>query len=299
MACPLCASTLTHTVQEFEVAGLIRDWKKNFHIDVRMEFGRLDKFDLCKCPRCEFLYFSPDSVAGSPALYAQLQRVGGYYMPRKWEHEMALEDLRGCSPVLEIGSGTGDFIAMARDEVGLDIEGIELNDEAVNWAQKHGRPVHLMNLSDLVGQERKYQALCSFQVLEHLSDPSDFLRMSCALLSPGGKLLLGVPNVESFLRYQRNLLDLPPHHMSRWSVHVLRRIQELFPLRMVQLKTEPLAAYHIEYYLDAYFSVAERHGLPKFVRFSPLRNGLMASLRRGAVRKFLRGQTLYVCYERI
>jgi SAM-dependent methyltransferase len=178
------------------------------------------------------------------------------------------------------------------------MEGIELNQEAVQVARKAGRPVHLTHMGELGEQARRYDALCSFQVLEHLPDPGKFLEVSCSILQPGGKLLLGVPNVDSFLRYQWNLLDLPPHHMSRWSNRLLHRIPEFYPLRVVHVKTEPLAEYHVECYVGAYLSPTESSGLMRLLRAFHVRGALVKCLKATGARKLLRGQTLYVCYER-
>jgi hypothetical protein len=111
-------------------------------------------------------------------------------------------------------------------------------------------------------------------------------------------LLIGVPNVHSFLRHQRNLLDLPPHHMSRWSDRLLHRIPEFYPLRLVHLKTEPLAEYHVEAYVNAYLSFTESSGLRRSLLPSRVRNVLVKCLKATAAHKLLRGQTLYVYYER-
>jgi len=221
-------------------------------------------------------------------------------MPRKWEHDVALEDLRGSHRALEVGSGTGDFVALARTEAGLDMEGIELNEAAIFRAQQQGRPVRLADLKDLARQEiGKYDALCSFEVLEHVPDPGEFLRASCKLLRSGGKLAFGVPDADSYIRHEWNLLDMPPHHMSRWSGQVLNRIQELFPLRLVRVRREPLAEYHVDGYVETYIAICERYGLPRGIRHSRIRNGIVKCLKRSGAYRLLRGQTLYAFYEKV
>jgi SAM-dependent methyltransferase len=300
MTCPLCASSDTRTVRRYDVSQLIREWESRFHVDVRTEFGDLAKFELRKCGQCDLGYFVPESLAGSPALYAQLQQLDWYYMPRKWEHGVALEDLRGSHRALEVGSGTGDFVALARSEAGLDMEGIELNEAAVFRAQQQGRPVRLADLKDLAKQQAgKYDALCSFQVLEHVPDPGEFLRASCTLLRSGGKLVLGVPDADSYIRHEWNLLDMPPHHMSRWSDRVFRRIQDHFPLRLLRVRREPLAAYHVEGYVDTYLAHWEHYGLPRRIRHSRVRNGVVMCLKRTGAHRLLRGQTVYAFYEKV
>ena len=296
--CPLCGSQDTRVAKSIEVEPLVREWERSLRMDVRQEFRGLSRFELRQCGACSVGYFAPRSLAGSCELYAQLEKYEWYYMPRKWEHDVALKDLRGCRKVVEVGCGFGDFVARVAQQ-GVKVEGIEHNPSAVQRAAQRGWPVRRLDLLELAAQSpAAYDAVCSFQVLEHLADPAKFLAACCTLLRPGGKLLLGLPDAESFIRYQFNILDLPPHHMSRWSAKVLRRLPAFFPLRLVRLKCEPLAEYHVEGYVDAYISVVTRHGMLTSLCHPRIRAFLMDSLKRTGVRRLLRGQTLYVAYMR-
>ena len=301
MLCPLCASNDARKIQQYDVSRLVQDWNSKFGLDVRQDFGEVEQFELWECEQCRLRFFTPAILAGSPEFYVRLEGLSWYYnMPRKWEHDVALQDLRGSGRVLEVGSGVGDFVAMARNEAGLALEGIEVNEAAVTRAQQQGLPVRLANLMDMAKQEiGKYDALCNFQVLEHVPDPGEFLRACCALLRSSGKLVFGVPDADSYIRHEWNLLDMPPHHMSRWSGEVLARIQKLFPLRLLQVRREPLAEYHVEGYVDTYLEICERYGLPQRIRHSRIRNGIVMCLKRSGVYRQLRGQTLYAFYEKV
>jgi hypothetical protein len=114
------------------------------------------------------------------------------------------------------------------------------------------------------------------------------------LLTPQGRLLLGVPNRESFLRYVDNPLDLPPHHMLRWSAESFERLAGFFPLDVERIRFEPLSAYHIPGYLLAMRNrLARTGGFSRewFVR--PLIFSLGTLLNLG-LRRFCTGQSLYV-----
>ncbi len=48
---------------------------------------------------------------------------------------------------------------------------------------------------------------------------------------PGGLIGLAVPNQRSYVRHMVNPLDMPPHHMTRWTRKALERVQTHFALR--------------------------------------------------------------------
>ncbi|PYU32060.1 MAG: class I SAM-dependent methyltransferase [Acidobacteria bacterium] len=283
-----------------QVEPLVEEWNRSFHLDVRREFRDLSAFDLLECQGCSLQYFVPNSLAGSPDLYAQLEKFAWYYLPHKWEHDVALEDLQGCRRVLEIGCGFGDFVARAQRDEQLEMDGIEQNASAVEQARRRGLPVCLFDLREAAAQfPGKYDAVCSFQVLEHVASPMEFLKAVCALLRPGGKLLLGLPNARSFLRYQFNLLDLPPHHMTRWSERVLGRLPGIFPLRLDRIKREPLAEYHVDAYVEAHCSLLVRYKATQPLCDPRARGVLARLLKCTGVRRLLLGQSLYVSYVRV
>lgn len=298
--CPICDSLDTLLVRSIDVEQLIEAWKQKFDIDVSSEFRKVKTVDLLGCDCCYVQFFVPDCLTGSGHIYAQLQRFDWYHIPRRWEYNIALGDLRECGRILEIGCGVGDFIKQARNEEGLNVEGIELDDDAVRKAQESYLPVRALNLEDLaVSLPGHYDAVCGFQVLEHVPNPKKFLECSCALIKPGGKLLLGLPNAESFLKYQFNILDMPPHHMTRWSSSVLNHLQKFFPLNLEHVKLEPLAEYHVNGYVTAYcFALAKYSFVQNLCRYRP-RQLISKFIKSTGIRRLLTGQSMYASFTRI
>jgi SAM-dependent methyltransferase len=298
--CPLCHSVNHTFVDSVRTEELIEKWQEMLVIDVSDELKGITKIDLWTCNHCQLRYFFPDNLVGSSRLYAQLEKFDWYYMKYKWEHDVAINDLQDCQKVLEIGCGFGDFVQQARIEHSLNVEGIELNESAVQEAKHRGLPVWHLDLEDAARQfTGQYDAVCSFQVIEHVSNPKDFLEWSCMLLKPGGKLILGIPNADSFLKYQFNILDMPPHHMTRWDHQVLSSLPDLFPLRLLHLKKEPLAAYHVVEYVNAHFSHIGRYRIMQPICRPVLKNGFAQFLKCKRLRQYLTGQTLYASFYRI
>ena len=296
--CPLCNSSDSQLAKVFNTELLVQRWSSDFGIDVQNEFHGLASFELRHCNRCGLQFFCPDFLAGSPGLYEKLEKFDWYYMPRKWEHDVALQDISGASNGIEVGCGFGDFVARVGQEKHILFEGCEQNASAVDFARRKGLAVHMGSIENLAStRPSAYDSVCSFQVLEHVSRPDTFLNAACTILRPGGKLMLGLPNAASFLRHQFNLLDLPPHHMTRWTEDILLCLPQFFPLKLVRIALEPLADYHVHDYVDAYWRVLSKSWL-RIPSIPAIQSRLARTIQLSGLRKFLRGQTIYACYKR-
>jgi SAM-dependent methyltransferase len=95
--------------------------------------------------------------------------------------------------VLEIGAGQGALAAWLAKR--YDYTGIEPDDESRRVATARLRALgHGEMHGDLIkGDDRCYDAVCAFEVLEHIEDDRQALASWRARLVPGGFLLLSVP----------------------------------------------------------------------------------------------------------
>src|SRR5258705_9232599 len=207
---PLTQTDNVKLVREIEVNQLIEQWKNSFNIDIKREMKGHKSISEYQCSVTGLYFFMPNNVDGSSEFYEALQHFDWYYMLEKWEHQITIKKLKPASKILEVGCAEGGFIELCT-KYGHEATGIELNRNAVLKATKKGLPVYEKNLHELASEkENCYDCICSFQVLEHISRPKEFIDSCIKLLKPGGKLIFCVPNSDGVLATDYSLLDMPP-----------------------------------------------------------------------------------------
>ena len=301
----MCLSPLTGTnnvtlLKKISANQIIKDWLEIYQLDIADEFRGYHEIFLYRCNETKLKFFLPEDIVGSGSLYEKLEKFDWYYMPFKWEHRIAAQDIKKGDRVIEIGCGYGEFLE-GLGAAQIEAYGIELNSKAVEKAQKLGRPVNLMSLEEVVKQQSKaYDAVCIFQVLEHIPNPSRFINLCIDLLKPGGRLLICVPDSDGFIRLaDKNLLNQPPHHISLWSKHVLKALPKYFSLKVTRMLSEPLALYHLDWFTNLYLKrMPQIWPLTRLIN-RIVRNCLLPILRVSKLYKLFRGHSIYVCYQKI
>lgn len=223
--------------------SIVAAWARQ-GIDVSDDFAGVDAIGLWRCQESQLQFYSPAPV-GTERLYEFIARRAWYYARKKWEFGKAAKLLNecGCDAVLEVGCGSGEFLQVAR-ECGLRADGIDLNSSAVAKARSVGLAATTDSMADVYAKGKRYNAVCAFQVLEHVGNPLEFVGEALKLVGPGGCLIFGTPDGDGWLGDRLQLLDMPPHHVSRWGRAAFTFLTRLFPLELMCLVNEPLEATH-------------------------------------------------------
>jgi 2-polyprenyl-3-methyl-5-hydroxy-6-metoxy-1,4-benzoquinol methylase len=295
---PLSKSSRCTRVKTIPTETIKRLWQEGLGIDVSENLAGHSELTLYRCDDTGLRFFVPTECAGGEKLYADLQRHDWFYMPWKWEHQILYSSLLKTESVLEVGCGAGAFVERLHSS-GYQVRGIEYNSSAVAAARKKHLPVEAMPLREMnLDKDGLFDVVCHFQVLEHVPNPHQFIEDCLSVLRPEGRLVICVPNNDSFLGAEFNILDMPPHHMTQWNARALRSLECLFPIKMRELRYEPLADYHITPYLDT------KLGKPRLT--NSYRGRLDAFLRKAARRTIqlaptglFRGQSVYVEYSKL
>ena len=103
-----------------------------------------------------------------------------------------------CRRVLEVGCGAGELGRLLTQR-GHTVAGVELVPEAADAARRHLDHVVTADVEtdDLPFTPGSFDAVIFADVLEHLIDPWRVLRDAAELLSPGGRMIASIPNVQN------------------------------------------------------------------------------------------------------
>lgn len=137
-----------------------------------------------------------------------------------------------------MGCGRGYFLR-SLEAGGHEAIGLELNDYAIaNKLTKF--EVRKQMLNELVEREpASFDAVCSFQVLEHVTDPGAFIRNCLRVVRPGGSIILSTPNYSFPLhRDGGDPFDMPPHHLNYFTEDTYRRIALAVDAEFISTKAE-------------------------------------------------------------
>jgi SAM-dependent methyltransferase len=307
MKSPITKNENVSLIREIPAYSISEKWIHSFNINVGDKFRSNNLIQHWRCNETGLEWYAPTGISGDGGLYEQLEKIEWYYMPDKWEFNQALRYINKNDRVLEAGVGPGFFLKKARD-VGAYIEGVELNKSAAKKAIANGFSIYQMPLQDLRSKVGAiYDVVCSFQVLEHIEEPGEFIQSLIMQLKIGGKLILSVPDAEFMNKIDPNhesLLNHPPHHVSHWDLNVFLKLEKVFPIEVIGIHREALQFYHVDWYvhstLNNLWNKFTFDSLRKFKkiflnRFTTLPFSL--ALKVG-LRRFISGHTVMVVYKK-
>ncbi len=196
------------------------------------------------CAGCDLHFWHPVAMPDAAWYETAYQGRDQTAMPLEPGHRFFLADPKAPKRgrLLDLGCGTGNFLAAARD-AGFDVTGVEFDSSAALYARQHYglQKIFAQRPEDFraAHAHEQFDVVTFFEVLEHQEHPRQFLDVAKDCLAVGGFLALSVPNRD---RWQKGVesLDYPPNHLTRWSPRSLRSFLERNGFEILSMRQEPL-----------------------------------------------------------
>lgn len=248
--CPITHSSKVKLVQKIDTQKIVELYRDISPLNSVAAYDTLKHVLMYKSLETGYHFFYPFNLQGDEELYRNLEKNDWYYMNEKWEYDESMKFLNSKQKVLEVGCGDGAFLEKLTRTFSNSPIGLELNKAAIEKARQKGLTVFDDSVENFaLLHEQSFDVVCLFQVLEHIADVGNFLKAILQILKPGGKLVIGVPNNDSFIRKDSdNPLNLPPHHMGLWNKSSLESLSRYFNLKLDVILYEPLQVYHVDWY---------------------------------------------------
>ena len=212
--CPVTGLPAKRRIQQVSGALLVALWRTSLGVSTARLLRDVKRFGLWESP-CGLAFFHP-MIVGDEQFYQDFYHRLGEGGP--WRKSLApRSDFARVSAliapgekVLDVGCGTARFARHVEHAVYVGLE-------------QHVATTSADVRSETVAQHATvhpdaYDAVCSFHVAEHTSEPASFVGDMVRCLRPGGRLFLVVPSWPSALTDIPNFApNGPPHHLSWWS----------------------------------------------------------------------------------
>lgn len=261
--CPSCGSLwLNPRPRESALASLYPENYKltraepNVDVDLARGFFASAKFGaLAAAYGYDSLAASVDSAPGF-----QFGRMAAPLLSRKAGYAVRHLPQQTSGRLLDVGCGNGAFIAWMQ-QLGWQVEGLELDPITADIAQKRGLTIYRDNVESLDLPAERFDAITLTHVTEHFFNPRNVFRVLHRWLKPGGALVSLSPNPRGALgrifRHHWYELD-PPRHIFLPSAAAYRRL--LDPLGFEVKTWTSMRSFHWMFKESAIIAMAGRTG---------------------------------------
>jgi len=189
--------------------------------------------DIYTCPTCgcimadlEFSHDQYEAASYYTMAFKTKAEIEGEWGFR-WRYILRTIRRYTATPkLLDVGAGNGYFVYLARNEFGMRADGLEISTAEVEYARTtFGVELLRGDLSVVTG---RYDVITSFNVLEHVKEPTSLLEEMTERLAPGGLLVITTPNPSCIHRRLRCLhkwnMVCPPHHINLFTRAALQEL---------------------------------------------------------------------------
>ena len=222
------------------------------NLEVRNENqGLPGTFMYSSCPQCRLFFQDPWPSHGQVINFYHSPSPAAEALEPGWldarvnsranrVRAATIQRIVGQGSLMDIGCGKGFFLSFMRGS-GWGLFGIEPSSSDIAFASEYLKlkDIHRAEWPCGLPQERQFDVITMFHIIEHLEDPVAALAAVSTILKPSGILVLETPNLESWPAriFRRHWLALDTRHLSVFSETGLKRCAQRAGFHVLNLTT--------------------------------------------------------------
>lgn len=222
-------------------------------------YGYEGQFDIYQCPNCGFGQIYPElgkdqmaslytnfyprkNITAEQVKNSNRYRAGKYFKLKSWLmgwDNTCHYQIEPNSKVLDVGCGNGSSLLEIQSQQ-AEAYGIEEDRNIEPIAKELDLDIFFGSLENSDFPDNSFDYITMSQVLEHIQDPLNFLKLAVNKLSPGGKIIMSFPNKDSFYRViskEKWINWHVPYHLNFFSEKSLNLLADETGLKIEKIRT--------------------------------------------------------------
>ena len=192
-------------------------------------------YDIFKCNECDTHFiditklnkkvyediYSSESTPSYDRYYQYAKQIKleknpiEFLCDKEYTYYPAKEYLKGKKrlDILEVGCGYG-YLSYAMSKLGHNVTGIDISKNAIKFAKSNFGGNYIADSLENFNSKnnQKFDLIVATEVIEHLTNPTEFMSIGLKLLKNEGKIILTTPNKDYYNREVIWQQEYPPVH---------------------------------------------------------------------------------------
>lgn len=189
-----------------------------------------DEYEMRMCDNCKLIFANP-LKSGSNEFYEWVTKHESYYAKDRWEWHIISDylknDTRHNIKLLEVGCGSGYFLEFLKiNNPNVETVGVDMTYSSIEVCRSKGLNAFCGTIEDYFNAfpSEQYDYVMSFHCLEHVFNPKEYVQEMLNICKKDGLCINAIPYTDLSIQPWWDVLNSPPHHMTRWT---MRAIDEL------------------------------------------------------------------------